>query len=61
MFPYYAEAVRYALICYRLCGSGFQTAITAAQTIALGEAHVCLTGGAESMSGSPFTLSGATR
>lgn len=50
-----------ALTLNRLCGSGFQTAITAAQTIALGEAHVCLTGGAESMSGSPFTLSGATR
>lgn len=49
------------LIILRLCGSGFQAVITAAQTIALGEANVCLTGGAESMSGSPFTLSGATR
>jgi acetyl-CoA acetyltransferase len=45
----------------RLCGSGFQTAITAAQTIALGEADVCLTGGAEAMSMSPYTLAGASR
>ncbi|KAI9633252.1 putative acetyl-coenzyme A acyltransferase 2 [Dioszegia hungarica] len=45
----------------RLCGSGFQTVITAVQNIALGDANVCLTGGAESMSGAPFTLSGATR
>ena len=44
-----------------LCGSGFQTAITAAQTIALGEAEVCLTGGAEAMSMSPYTLAGASR
>lgn len=45
----------------RLCGSGFQTVITAVQNISLGEANVCLTGGTESMSGAPFTLSGATR
>ncbi|RXK38438.1 acetyl-CoA acyltransferase 2 [Tremella mesenterica] len=50
-----------ALTLNRLCGSGFQTAITAAQTIALGEAEVCLTGGTEAMSMSPYTLSGSTR
>ncbi|KAK4684770.1 acetyl-CoA acyltransferase 2, partial [Tremellales sp. Uapishka_1] len=50
-----------ALTLNRLCGSGFQTVITAAQTISLGEANVCLTGGTESMSGSPYTLSGASR
>ncbi|KAK1921183.1 acetyl-coenzyme A acyltransferase 2 [Papiliotrema laurentii] len=50
-----------ALTINRLCGSGFQTAITAAQHISLGEAHVCLTGGAEAMSMSPYTLSGASR
>ncbi|RSH84007.1 hypothetical protein EHS25_005252 [Saitozyma podzolica] len=38
-----------------------QSAITAAQTIALGEADVCLTGGAEAMSMSPYTLAGSTR
>ncbi|KIR35560.1 acetyl-CoA acyltransferase 2 [Cryptococcus deuterogattii 99/473] len=50
-----------ALTINRLCGSGFQTAITAAQHIALGEAEVCLTGGVEAMSMSPYTLSGLTR
>lgn len=46
---------------HRLCGSGFQTAIIGAQHIALGEAEVCLTGGVEAMSMSPYTLSGLTR
>jgi acetyl-CoA acyltransferase 2 len=50
-----------ALTVNRLCGSGFQSAITAAQTIALGEADVCLTGGAEAMSMAPMTLGGAAR
>ncbi|ORY23258.1 acetyl-coenzyme A acyltransferase 2 [Naematelia encephala] len=50
-----------ALTMNRLCGSGFQTAITAAQHISLGEAEVCLTGGAEAMSMSPYTLSGLSR
>lgn len=44
-----------------LCGSGFQTIITAAQTIGLGESDVCLTGGSEAMSMSPYTLGGASR
>ncbi|RSH95226.1 hypothetical protein EHS25_000312 [Saitozyma podzolica] len=50
-----------ALTINRLCGSGFQAAITAAQHISLGEADVCLTGGAEAMSMAPYTLSGAAR
>lgn len=37
----------------RLCGSGFQAIINAAQEIKLGEANVVLTGGAENMSLSP--------
>jgi acetyl-CoA acetyltransferase len=41
---------------YRLCGSGFQTIINAAQEIKLGEADVVLTGGAEQMSLSPCKL-----
>ncbi|GAA5917628.1 hypothetical protein JCM5296_002148 [Sporobolomyces johnsonii] len=50
-----------ALTVNRLCGSGFQTIINAAQEIKLGEAHVVLTGGSENMSLSPYTLSGASR
>ncbi|WVO15105.1 hypothetical protein L204_102749 [Cryptococcus depauperatus] len=50
-----------ALTVNRLCGSGFQAAIAAAQHIALGEANVCLTGGTEAMSMSPYTLSGLVR
>lgn len=43
----------------RLCGSGFQTVIDAAQSIILGESRLCLTGGAESMSQAPHVLRGA--
>ncbi|KAI5481614.1 3-ketoacyl-CoA thiolase, mitochondrial [Pseudohyphozyma bogoriensis] len=50
-----------ALTINRLCGSGFQTIINAAQEIKLGEADVVLTGGTENMSLSPYTLSGASR
>ncbi|GAA5949853.1 hypothetical protein JCM21900_004225 [Sporobolomyces salmonicolor] len=50
-----------ALTVNRLCGSGFQTIINAAQEIKLGEAHVVLTGGSENMSLSPYTLSGESR
>ncbi|GAA5821506.1 hypothetical protein JCM11251_004655 [Rhodosporidiobolus azoricus] len=50
-----------ALTTNRLCGSGFQTIINAAQEIKLGEADVVLTGGTENMSLSPYTLSGASR
>jgi len=42
----------------RLCGSGFQSIITAMQEINLGESEIVLTGGAESMSMSPMALHG---
>lgn len=43
-----------ALILNRLCGSGLQSIVTAAQQILLGEANFVLAGGAENMSQSPF-------
>jgi len=43
----------------RLCGSGFQAVIDGAQEILLGQASVCLTGGAESMSQAPHIVRGA--
>ena len=42
----------------RLCGSGFQSLVTGAQEICLGESSVVLTGGAESMSMSPYLVHG---
>ncbi|WFD42930.1 acetyl-CoA C-acyltransferase [Malassezia psittaci] len=47
-----------ALTINRLCGSGFQSAITAAQEIKSGDSDVVLTGGTENMSLSPYTLHG---
>jgi acetyl-CoA C-acetyltransferase len=44
-----------ALTLNRLCGSGLQAIITAAQTILLGDAEVTVAGGAENMSRSPYT------
>ena len=44
----------------RLCGSGLQAIVTAAQTIMLGDADVTVAGGAENMSRSPY-LSPSTR
>ena len=38
----------------RLCGSGLQAVVSAAQTIMLGDADVAVAGGAESMSRSPY-------
>lgn len=38
----------------RLCGSGLQAIVTAAQTILLGDADTTVAGGAESMSRSPY-------
>jgi acetyl-CoA C-acetyltransferase len=49
-----------ALTLNRLCGSGLQAIITAAQTIMLGDADVAVAGGAENMSRSPY-LSPAMR
>ena len=43
-----------ALTLNRLCGSGLQAVITAAQTIMLGDADVAIGGGAENMSRSPY-------
>ena len=48
-----------ALTVNRLCGSGLQALITAAQEIRTGEASVCLVGGAESMSLAPHVVRGA--
>lgn len=43
----------------RLCGSGFQSWITASQMILTGEASVILAGGVEQMSQVPYVLRGA--
>ncbi|BET26348.1 3-ketoacyl-CoA thiolase [Limnobacter thiooxidans] len=43
----------------RLCGSGLQAIVTAAQSIMLGDADVAIGGGAESMSRAPYILPAA--
>lgn len=48
-----------ALTVNRLCGSGFQAIVSAAQEILLGQTHVCLAGGTESMSQAPHVVRGA--
>jgi acetyl-CoA acyltransferase 2 len=45
-----------ALSINRLCGSGFQSIISAAHEILNGEAHVAVAGGTESMSQAPFAV-----
>jgi len=40
----------------RLCGSGLQAIVSAAQTISLGDADVAVAGGAEAMSRGPYLL-----
>jgi len=47
-----------ALTVNRLCGSGMQAIVSAAQMIQLGEANVVLAGGMESMSQAPFVIRG---
>ena len=47
-----------ALTLNRLCGSGFQSVVSGAQEIILGDAAVCLVGGAESMSQAPHVTRG---
>ena len=42
----------------RLCGSGLQAIVSAAQAIMLGDAEVAVAGGAESMSRAPYWLPG---
>lgn len=48
-----------ALTVNRLCGSGIQSVVSAAQLIKLGEANTVLAGGMENMSQAPFVLHGA--
>src|SRR5437773_6710517 len=48
-----------ALTVNRLCGSGIQSIISAAQLIQLGEANTVLAGGMESMSQAPHVIRGA--
>ncbi len=48
-----------ALTLNRLCGSGFQAVVSAAQEILLGQADACLVGGTESMSQAPHVVRGA--
>jgi acetyl-CoA acetyltransferase family protein len=48
-----------ALTVNRLCGSGMQSIVNAAQMIQLGEAQTVLAGGMESMSQAPFVVRGA--
>jgi len=48
-----------ALTVNRLCGSGLQAIVTAAQLVKLGEAEVVLAGGTESMSQQPHIIRGA--
>ncbi len=43
----------------RLCGSGAQAVVSAAQVLALGDAQFALAGGAESMSRAPYILPAA--
>jgi acetyl-CoA C-acetyltransferase len=47
-----------ALTVNRLCGSGLQAIVSAAQTVALGEADVAVAGGAESMSRAQYWMPG---
>jgi acetyl-CoA acyltransferase 2 len=48
-----------ALTLNRLCGSGFQAVVSAAEQIVLGAATTVLCGGTESMSQAPHVLRGA--
>jgi acetyl-CoA C-acetyltransferase len=48
-----------ALTLNRLCGSGLQAVVSAAQTILLGDAEVAVAGGAEVMSRGPYLMPGA--
>jgi acetyl-CoA acetyltransferase family protein len=48
-----------ALTVNRLCGSGIQSIVSAAQMIQLGEARSALAGGMENMSQAPYVLYGA--
>ncbi len=43
----------------RLCGSGLQAIVSAAQTVMLGDADIAIGGGAESMSRAPYAIPAA--
>jgi acetyl-CoA C-acetyltransferase len=47
-----------ALTVNRLCGSGLQAIVSAAQAITLGDADIAVAGGAESMSRAPYMAQG---
>ena len=47
-----------SLIVNRLCGSGFQAVVSAAQSILLGESSLAVAGGTESMSNIPHAVRG---
>jgi acetyl-CoA acetyltransferase family protein len=47
-----------ALTVNRLCGSGMQSIVNAAQMVQLGEANMVLAGGMEAMSQAPFVIRG---
>ena len=48
-----------SLIVNRLCGSGFQAVVSAAEQILLGQAQIVLAGGTENMSQMPHVIRGA--
>jgi len=48
-----------SLIVNRLCGSGFQAVVSAAEQILLGQAQIVLAGGAENMTQLPHVIRGA--
>ncbi|MDR5854638.1 acetyl-CoA C-acyltransferase family protein [Caballeronia sp. LZ062] len=48
-----------ALTVNRLCGSGLQAIVSAAQSILLGDADIAIGGGAESMSRAPYVMPAA--
>jgi len=48
-----------ALTVNRLCGSGLQAIVSAAQSILLGDTNIAIGGGAESMSRAPYTTQAA--
>src|SRR6266513_4577985 len=52
---------RPALTVNRLCGSGIQSIVNAAEQIELGEATTVLAGGMENMSQAPFVIRGARK
>ncbi|HXZ44046.1 MAG TPA: beta-ketoacyl synthase N-terminal-like domain-containing protein, partial [archaeon] len=48
-----------SLIVNRLCGSGFQAIVSAAEEILLGQAKIVLAGGSENMTQLPYIIRGA--